>query len=313
MHIEDGQGQIINIYSSSRLSYSVSDTDFWTELIINQGRDYDYMCVLQAAIPTSYYPVASPYNTFTFKEDAVSHTITVPAGSYTVDALMTVLDTLLEAASTTSAQFSITYPDSFSAADTGKITYTITSGSASVYSFIFNSSTGINVQMGFDASSTNTFVLGALTSSNVINMKTNKIVYITCDQISDSCGHILQEIPNQAWSNMSVIGFQTTSIEGWSKKIASWPTTLFHFTLRDEANQLIDLNGQPWAFSLLFYKKSTNNKKFQDNILKKLDTVQSLLDNIDNTLYVRSTRKDAKNIQQEEPQPPGEPEATINP
>lgn len=253
------QSQIINVYSNDRTSSSVSNSDFTIELNINQGRGYDHMVVLQAAIPTSYYMCASGFNTFTFKEDSTSHTITVPVANYNVTQLMTVLDSLLEAASTTSAQFSITYPSSDTTGDTGKITFTITSGSATVYQFIFNSTTGINVLMGFDRSSTNSFSGGVLTSTNVINMKTSKMIYITCDQIHDSCGTILQEIPNQAWGGMSIIGFQTTDIKAWSKKIVSQPTKLFHFTLRDEANQAIDLNGQTWTFSLLFYKKDNKS------------------------------------------------------
>lgn len=278
--IEDDQFQIINIYSNNKDSGTQSN--FYISLNINQGRQYDYMCVGQLAIPCSYYAVQSGFNTFTFMEDATSTTITVPVGNYNVNQLMNKLDALLEAASVSTAQFSITYPNGNSAVDTGKITYTITSGSATTYQFIFPSTTGINVLMGFDVSSTNTFSLGVLTSTNVINMKTNKMIYLTCDQTHDSCGVILQEIPNQGWGNMSIVTFQTTSIEMWSKKIISWPVKQFHFTLRDEANQEIDLNGQTWAFSLLFYKRPNNNKK----LLQALKPLQELVD------YVKQAQQD---------------------
>lgn len=61
------------IDSSKRISGSTSD--FTYQLNIPKNKQYDYVCVLQAIIPKSYYLIQAGLNTFTLQENGVNTTI----------------------------------------------------------------------------------------------------------------------------------------------------------------------------------------------------------------------------------------------
>lgn len=296
MEIDGDNKQMVYVYSDSR--DSGTDANFSITLDIKQNAQYDRVVVDQASIPKSYYFVLSGYNTLTLKEDAVSSIVTMTPANYSLTQFLTNLKTKLQNASTAALQLTIAYPTS-TQPDTGKLTFTITSTNATTTQFIFSPATGINTQMGFDEGSTNTFVGGSLTSSNVINLQPIKMIYITCDCVLDTANNILQEIPNQFFNTMATVAFQTTSIEAWSKKLIKKGESIYRFALVDDSLRPIDLNGQSWSCSLLFYKKNpvfkqlgsalnffveslNRQEKFNQDILSRLEKLTETLLKITN-------------------------------
>ena len=258
MEIDDVYKQRVLVNSNQRLNGTASH--FMFAMPFTSDKKYNRVCCLQADIPTSDYLVQSGYNDFSLQEDATITTISVTPSNYDVNSLMSVVGSLLTQASASNgfnSTFTLTYPNVLTSGDTGKITFTISGGTSTSRALIFSSVRGINIQLGFDVSSTNNFAAGTLTSTNVINLHRSQVLYILCDNVHDSNNKILQIVPNVSVPSMSVIAWQTTSVEGWAREISSPDITVYTFMLQDETGQAPDLNGQDWTMELLFYRKST--------------------------------------------------------
>lgn len=265
MNFDIENQQKIIVDSSQRASGS--NSNFEIILPLDTTKEYDSICLLQASIPKSYYLIPDGYNTFTLQEGAQTATVTITPGNYNISSFMTVLSASMISASPLGATYAISYPNVNSAADTGKIT--ITTNNAVATSIIFGDSYGLNIQMGFERNSTNTFTAQSLTSANVVNLQPNKVLYICCDAIADKSNNVIQEIFNTYTPTMSAITFQTTDIAAWTKDYTAKNTNKFNFYVLNEYNQIIDFNGLSWVCTLLFYKRSRIMKKMETYIKYK--------------------------------------------
>lgn len=231
---------------NSRNRESGTDTNFSYKFELDNA-EYTHCCVMQASIPKSFYLVETGWNTFTLRDNDTlfSYTITITPGNYTVNTLITELQTILNTAS--SKTWTIT-----SSTLTGKLTFTVSSGN---YSFIF--STFCYEILGFNSNSTNTLITQTITSTNIIKLQAEDCLIIHSDICTNGYDNTLQEVFANGSPDYSAITYQCTSLEGCSKTFNTKDSNLFHFYITSESdNQIIDTNGINVNFSILVYKKN---------------------------------------------------------
>lgn len=244
---------------NSRNRETGTNTDFTYKIELDRN-DYTHVCVLQASIPKSYPLVEQGWNTFTLRnDDTVSNTtITITPGNYTVNSLMIELKTQLEAAS--AKTWTITYPSS-SQPDTGLLTFTVSSGN---YTFLFTDY--CYELLGFDKNSENPLLTQTLTSTNVIKLQVEDCLAIHSNICNNGVNNVLQEIYGNADPDYSAITYQCASLEGCSRELNNNNSGLFHFTLTNEDNEIIDTRGININFSILIYKKNSVFEKIENFI-----------------------------------------------
>lgn len=241
-------------YINSRNRISGTDSNFSYNLEMNKNEEYDHAVVLQCSIPKSYYLIETGYNTFILKEGIVETTVTVPVGNYNRDSFKTLVQTLLNTASPNLWTYTVTYPNTRNASDTGKFTFTVSGNGGSQPQLIFTDA--CFEVLGFDENSTNTFVADSLTSSNVIKLQSEDTLYIHSDLISNGEDNILQEIYANGDPSYSSINYQCTAIEAYGKVISTKGSNIYNFYLTNEDDQAIDLNGLNLNITLLLYKQN---------------------------------------------------------
>lgn len=211
----------------------------------NESLDkYDRVCIVSASIPKSYYGIQTGLNdTFTLTEGVTSYTITLTAGNYTAVNMASHLQTKLNTGH--SNTYTCTYPTTVY--DTAKFTFTST-GAAS---FTFASTRSACEIMGFDAGSTNSFSGGSLTSTNVINLNKETTLRIISNMTSDGalCNMIASNTPD-----FNVIQYNCIDILALSKKLTHSNTNTYSFSITNESDEVLNLNGLNVVIELLFYK-----------------------------------------------------------
>jgi hypothetical protein len=242
--------RIYYINSENRLSGT--SNNFSYTLDIPDGARYDSVCVLSMTIPRSYYVVREGYNSFILQLDATSHTITVPAGNYTSLSFISVLKPLLTAAGGTWTMSISTV--------TGKYTYGYV-GTATV-KFIFSNPSRISHQMGFDETSSNTFVAGALVSANVVDFVSTSTLFLHSDMVQDQSS-ILQEVYSDNSVPFSNLVYNCKFPAMYSKTLQNARSNTFQFSLQDEHDTLVELNGHELCVTLLMYKKENLTRLFK--------------------------------------------------
>ena len=128
--------------------------------------------------------------------------------------------------------------------------------------------------MGFEENSTNAFVLGLLTSVNVLDFIPSSTLFLHSDMVSDT-NSILQELYSNNTIPYSNHVYNCQNIEMYSKKIRSPDSNVFKFSVEDEHGVEINLNGHSILFTLLLYKKDNFTEIFKQfiklNMLKSND------------------------------------------
>lgn len=252
-------GDSFTYHIDSDLRLSGTNTDFDYE--IPEPTEYDYVALVQANIPKSYYLIQSGYNYMTLTEEGKTVTITVSPGSYNVKNFRTTMLSLLSSQSPNARTYTMQI-----STITGKYTFGTTAASAS---FTFPNHTGINKQMGFDKDTTNSFVAGIVTSVNIVQFQLSSAIYIKSDimiskQVQSVSDGVLQEIfDGTATSDYDYIKFQNYNTELTAKRIKAL-SRVYHFTITDTDNRILPLdNGKSVVMSLVFYRSNDDYYKAQ--------------------------------------------------
>lgn len=250
---------IINFNSKDRVSGTNSN---FNSIPVDLGNNaFDTVCLVQASLPKSFYNMPSGYNTFTLRENSTSVTITIPAGSYTRINLQSVLASVLTAASPNGRTYTVSYPAS-TVADTFHYTFSVNSAVIAVQ-FIF-SSTSPYRQLGFEIGTyTFTPAIGSssLESVNSLNLSYILRAFIKTNLVADATDSILEEILNfGSYPASSVVHYQQYDFDMNSRKLSLGNKNSWNFVLQDAFGQEIDLNGIPWAFSVVFYQRNKTHE-----------------------------------------------------
>ena len=116
--------KLFYVDSHQKLNESDTDSNFSYYFDTN-GETYDYVAVMQATIPKSYYLVQEGRNTFILNENGNYVTITVPIGNYSRSSFRATIQSLLTAQSPLGFIYTVSIPNVATQADTGKYTFTV--------------------------------------------------------------------------------------------------------------------------------------------------------------------------------------------
>jgi hypothetical protein len=276
----------MTIYIDSSERVSGTDTAFISApILLSASNSYNSVVVSQVSIPKSWYNVPGAFNYFTLVENGTEITITIPAGNYNRNSLVAVLPALMTAASTLGKSYTMSYPNVTASADTGKYTFSYTPFNIGGQTISIKVN-GVSMfqQLGFDRFSTNTFnnSTGKLVSANVINFQLINSIYITSDMCVEE--GVLQELHNVGVSQSNAfIFFQQYDLDLNSKQLLTHTNNSWHFSLTDQFERDIDLNGVPWSMSLIVYKRDDLHQVQKENLkIKNLERM------VENELKVRN-------------------------
>lgn len=239
-------------YINSEKRISGTPSNFTYKITIPDNVRVDSCLVLAMTIPKSYYVVRRGLNQATVVVDGTPHVITVPPGNYGAINFQPVLLALLNDLNVGTFTMSLNVI-------TGKFTY-FYSG-ASVVKFEFHQPSRLGHQMGFDCPSSNQFVDGTLTSVDVLDFVSTSAVFLHSDMINDGTG-VLQEAYSDNTVPFSNIVY-TCKYPFYSKPMGKPTSGVFNFSIMDEGDQEIDLNGHNISVTLLLYRKENITKLIQ--------------------------------------------------
>ena len=301
------QKKLIYIDSGAQLT---SSKNVWNNSIdINLEGDYNRITVLQSQIPVSYYVIGSGANTFTLTEGNSSVTITIPPANYNVFSFSTTVGALLTSASPNGYTYTISYPNSYTSADTGLFTYTVNSIAKTV-SFTFPTKSPLPEQFGFVTGTTNYFSVNGLVqtllSTNVVNFTPENSLYIRCSfcdgESTSEQSDVLLAVYGSNVQPYSTITFTNPCPLETSKRLSSKDRNL-SFSICDENGQPIYMNGGNIQMTLMFYKDITVNTSIEEYIAMKTRLLELDVDeNMQKEESARQSEHDATSgvVSQEE-------------
>lgn len=247
-------------FVDSAVVVSGTDANFTYMLDLPKYNTFDSVCVLQAAVPKSYYLIANNRNVFTLVEGETYTFITIPPGNYSRRSLASKLTTLLTANSPNNYVYTVSFPDFTINPDTGKYTYTVI-GALEQPKFIFSWQSSPATQMGFESNSMNTFALNVLESVNVCKLQSQDTIYIKSDLVENGNNTILQEVFSNV-PDFSTITFDVGNAGGVKanrRRLRSNRNNIYSFTITDDEDNQLDLNGLNVVFSLLLWDSTKAN------------------------------------------------------
>ena len=235
--------------------------NFSYHLAIPHDSKFDKVVVLNVAIPISFYLIQEGFNTFHIRENDIDRLITLPPGNYSsAKTFALVLLPLLNADAPFGWIYSMSLPNGNLTANTGKFTYGVT-GNLTQPSIICTNQ--VNEQLGFAINSSNTFIDGTLVSSTVLNFGSEATLYLHSDIASNGDSDILQEIYTANSVPFSYVTYQCTAPELYSKALNTSQSDKFQFTLTNEKNQILNLNGVDMQITLALYQSDKTNDLIQ--------------------------------------------------
>lgn len=160
--------------------------------------------------------------------------------------------------------------------DTGKYTFAYTPIVIGDIIDVKVDSVSMFQQLGFERSSTNSFVAGTLISTNVINFQIISSIFITSDMCVEE-GY-LQELHNVGINQSNAyIFFQQYNFDLTSKQLLTKANNSWTFSLIDEFERPIFLNGVPWEISLILYNRTDTHQLQKEEL--KIKNLEKILQN----------------------------------
>lgn len=234
---------------------------------IGDNSQYDSVGIISSTIPKTYYNCNSlnNNNVFTLVENAVDIPIVIPVGDYNTNNLPIVLGSLLTSASANGITYGVSYPDELIEAQTHKLSFT--KSGALTTSLKFNLNQDCANLLGFSQDDY-TFSGSLLTSVNSIDLNFTQYIIIKSnisfnEGTTNSDNDILCQIPTDnsvAFSNN--ILYNMISLDDASKKLSNKNSKLFNFSITDDDNELLDLNGHDWSFTIMLWEHNTHDELY---------------------------------------------------
>lgn len=226
--------------SDSSLGYGISSSLF-TAIISPPIVSVQKMYVKDVAIPFSYYGVTASNNSITFQESlGVAVTASVAAGNYSATSFISALGTAMTAVSPNAQTYTVTY-----SSNTNKITISST-GTFQVISATMSAVIGIN------PSTLPTALATTYTPTLGINLSGPTRIFIHCNRTNDTyvqgsrSGVILPLIVNAGPYEVITAGPN----HDWGHTLGGDSISSISLSLRDQAGNLIDMNGGEWSITL---------------------------------------------------------------
>jgi hypothetical protein len=212
-------------------------------------------------------------------EKGISRTITLEVGYYNKNTMMAVLPALLNSASALNGNswvYTMSYRTSLQVQNF-KFTFSVSGNGGFQPSFSFTENQ-VFLQLGFDVG-THEFTASSLVSDNIINFNPTSKLYIKSNLVSSSNDSVLQEI-----FSCDLVGFGSSiyyenqgNFDLDSKVLVGNKNDTFNIQLVNENNQLVDLQGQNWSFSIVFYVRSDTQELIREDL--KIKTLEKIYKN----------------------------------
>lgn len=285
------------IYSKNRQNTSTLSTDFTYCLKIPSNSNFDRVCISSARIPKTYFTLADTFNGTEYENRFQvtesdnpggnrTYTVELTPGNYNIYNFQEEVITQLNAASSANGwgyTYSISYPDRYTEVNTGKFTITVTPSGVrdNEVIFTFNSYRKLPRMFGLICNNTNEFSSNILTSCHVVNFQRTQYLTIKSDLVDnegndDPDNKILSRIPVHNMSDNGMIVYNMIDPFDQSVFLAKRAHQLFSFSLHDDDDEIINLNGQEWSLHVFLYKYNNYYelaiKNIQLNQLDKLLT-----------------------------------------
>lgn len=236
-----------HISSSKRESGSSSNFLYRLEI----PGPFTRCAVVKAAIPRSWFLIVAPFNTFQLVEGAVTVTVTVPPGNYSLTGWMKQIPPIITASSPNGWIYTASRQTS---PDRGTINWTVF-GATSQPQFII---TNMTEQMCLPKG-THTFSAGTLIGSIPFSATGELGLQICSDLALAARSDVLTEIysvGHTAPGDVMVSELQDTKIGCMFELIPG--RNAYHFYLRSPVTgQVIDLNSHDWLMQLMFWTEDT--------------------------------------------------------
>lgn len=245
-------------YVNSKKRLGGTTSSFTYEMKMPADSKFDSVCVLSASIPKSFYMIQEGSNTFLLGEDGefgAFTTCTIPPGNYEASTFIVVLQTLLNTSSPHEWTYTIAQPDIQIEADTGKLTYSVVGNEGVQPIIAFNNGSYLYEQMGFAASSTNTFEDDTLTSTYAINLNRESTLYLHSSLVQSDDSDVLIEIFAAGSPDFANITYQCTAPELYSKTMRQTGSS-YDFRLCNEDGKEIQLNGGDIQLTVCCYRRT---------------------------------------------------------
>jgi hypothetical protein len=229
---------------------------------------YTHVVMTSACIPKTYYVLPNDA-TLTVNQGAGEFDVVMEKGNYNVVNFKSIFKTKIEALSG-AFKYEVKFPSNVEV-QTSKYTFDVTFNSGVQPTFTVKD-TYLGRVMGLVPNVTYSFVGNSLTSANVVNFQSYDEMLILSNVVKNQRG-LLQEIFSSGSVYNSSIIWTNNSLPLHAKLLAPTSTQSFTFTLVDNDENLLNLNGSEWSFVLMFFKASNFEsvvKKFiAVNILKE--------------------------------------------
>ena len=271
-------------YINSNERISGDHTNFTCKKLDLNGIPYSHCAVKQVGIPKVFPNIPTSFNTMTLIEKGVPRTITLEVGYYNKNTMIAELPALLNSASVLNGNnwiYTMSYRTATQVQDF-KFTFLVSGNGAFQPSFSFTESQ-IWLQLGFDVG-IHPFTSSSLISDNIINFNPTSKLYVRTDLVSSSVDSILQEIFSVDLVPFgSSIFFQNQgNLDLESKLLVGNQKDSFNVQLINENGHLVDLQGQDWSFSIIFYVRQDTNELIRDDL--KIRTVERMNKNLEQRL-----------------------------
>ena len=258
--------------------------------------EFNQVAITSCTIPKSYYDLAVD-SELRITEDGVTRGIIIPKGNYGINSIQNVLLKLLNAPAlvdNNKAIYQMRYPDCRLDNDVGRFTWGVnkdTGDPTSVPPVVgpfpitweIVGDNRLHDILGFDKDISGTttipFVNGQLTSKNVINLEHTKYISIRSnichnEGARDGDPDILARIPIDD-TDKTVIHYRLIQLEDEIKTLVTSKSNTYRFSLYDDDNRLLDLNGNNWSMTLFVsrynYHSEIDIKHIKVQNLEKLN------------------------------------------
>lgn len=271
-------------YINSNERIAGDHTNFSCKKIDLNGVPYTHCSVKQVGIPKVFPNIPTNYNTMTLIEKSVSRTITLEVGYYNKNTMIAELPALLNSASALNGNnwiYTMSYRTATQIQDF-KLTFSVSGNGAFQPSFSFTEDQ-IWLQLGFDVG-THPFVASSLVSDNIINFNPTSKLYIRTDLVSSSNDSVLQEIysVDLVPFGSSIFYQNQGNLDLESKLLVGNQKDSFNVQLINENGQLVDLQGQDWSFSIIFYVRQDTNELIREDL--RIRTLERMNKSVEESL-----------------------------
>ena len=265
-----------NISAQEYYVVSSSSSSFQTYVPVDISRQYTHVAVTSACIPKTYYVLPNPAVLQITQNGGLSYNVTFAAGNYSTISFAPLFVSNVAAAGVSPCSYTISLPDSLTKVQTSKFTFAVT-GNTVQPQFLIQDYFLARI-MGFLPNVPYTFVGNSLLSANVINFQSYDELLIKSNMVSNKA-NLLQEIFSSQNLYNSSINWTNPSIQMNAKILVPNSTNFYSFSLVDEQNNQINLNGSEWSIVLCFFKISNFEEVVKRYIeLASLQHLESKID-----------------------------------